>query len=188
MGNQGEEKKKFYKKWWFWALAIMIFFIVMGSLKNNPQEKSAATTNQQMQPQQEVTENILKVETGQLAITPGQVSSTINTEGSYTELQKQPDSNFTSASETEQRAVESPSRTEIIDLLKKNALEKWKTDYEMVNYEVNKQTDAYDWIIKQTEYPDIMKKAKQKWGNDYEMVQYEYEKQIESYKALYNIK
>lgn len=63
-------------------------------------------------------------------------------------------------------------------------MKKWQDDYSMVNYELKKQTEAYDWVVKQTEYPDIMKKAIQKWGNDYSMVKYEYEKQVEAFKAL----
>lgn len=54
----------------------------------------------------------------------------------------------------------------------------------MVKYELDKQTSAYDWIIKQTEYPEIMEKAKKEWGDDYNMVKYEYEKQLKAYKSL----
>lgn len=75
-------------------------------------------------------------------------------------------------------------RTTVLEILKAEAMKKWKDDYSMVKYELNKQTEAYDWVIKQTEYPDIMKKALQKWGNDYSMVKYEYEKQVEAFKAL----
>ncbi|NCD01163.1 hypothetical protein EOL94_03670 [bacterium] len=75
-------------------------------------------------------------------------------------------------------------REVILDLLKENASQEWGNDYEMVQYEYNNQVKAYDWVVSQREYPDIMTKAKQEWGNDYEMVQYEYENQLEAYKWI----
>ena len=54
----------------------------------------------------------------------------------------------------------------------------------MVKYEYENQVEAYEWIMHQTAYPDIMERAKQEWGEDYEMVKYEYENQVEAYKAL----
>jgi uncharacterized membrane protein len=75
-------------------------------------------------------------------------------------------------------------REVILDLLKENASQKWGNDYEMVQYEYNNQVKAYDWVVSQREYPDIMTKAKQEWANDYEMVQYEYENQLEAYKWI----
>lgn len=72
-------------------------------------------------------------------------------------------------------------REKMIDIFKTNALKEWGNDSRMVNYEVNKQTEAYDWVIKQTKYPDIIEGAKQEWANDYVMVKYEYEKQSEAY-------
>ena len=73
------------------------------------------------------------------------------------------------------------NRTDILTILKANASTKWGTDYEMVQYEYNNQVEAYNWVVAQTKYPDIMTKAKGKWGNDYEMVKYEYENQVEAY-------
>lgn len=81
----------------------------------------------------------------------------------------------------------SPAKSErdtVLEILKAEAMKKWKDDYSMVKYELEKQTEAYDWVVKQTENLDIMKKAKAKWGNDYSMVKYEYEKQVEAFKAL----
>lgn len=77
-------------------------------------------------------------------------------------------------------------REKVIEVLKANALKEWGDDYNMVKYELNKQTVAYDWVMKQTEYLDIMAKAKKEWGDDYNMVKYEYEKQVEAFKALQN--
>lgn len=75
-------------------------------------------------------------------------------------------------------------REVVLDLLKENASQEWGNDYEMVQYEYNNQVKAYDWIMAQTEYPDIMNSAKQEWGDDYEMVKYEYKNQVEAYKSL----
>jgi hypothetical protein len=72
-------------------------------------------------------------------------------------------------------------REKMIDIFKTNALKEWGNDSRMVNYEVKKQTEAYDWVIKHAKYADIVKRAKQEWANDYAMVKYEYEKQLEAY-------
>jgi hypothetical protein len=76
------------------------------------------------------------------------------------------------------------NRDKMIEIFKTNALKEWGNDSRMVNYEVNKQTEAYDWVIKQTKYPDIIERAKQEWANDYAMVKYEYEKQVRAYEWL----
>lgn len=87
----------------------------------------------------------------------------------------------TKASTTQQPA---PDRSTILAILKTKASEKWGTDYEMVKYEYDKQVVAYDWVIAQTAYPNIMASAKKKWGYDYEMVKYEYEKQVDAFESL----
>tara|TARA_B100001971_G_C17946235_1_gene410221 strand:- start:76 stop:444 length:369 start_codon:yes stop_codon:yes gene_type:complete len=72
-------------------------------------------------------------------------------------------------------------RADMIEIFKANALAEWGDDSQTVNYEVGKQTKAYDWAVKQTAYPKVMERAKQKWQNNYEMVKYTYESQVESY-------
>ncbi len=72
-------------------------------------------------------------------------------------------------------------RVKIIETFKTNALIEWGNNFEMINYEVKMQTEAYDWVIKQTEYPDIIERARQEWVNDYVMVKYEYEIESEAY-------
>lgn len=87
---------------------------------------------------------------------------------------------------TQTSATENPKteREKVIEIIKANALTKWGDDYNMVKYEQDKQIGAYDWVAKQTEYPNIMEKAKNKWGYDFNMVKYEYEKQVQAYKSL----
>ena len=75
-------------------------------------------------------------------------------------------------------------RDKMIAIFKAYALNKWGEEYDMVRYEIDKQIEAYDWVVQQTRYPDIMQRAKQKWGNEYDMVQYEYQKQVEAYESL----
>ncbi len=75
-------------------------------------------------------------------------------------------------------------RGRMIEIFKTEALAKWGDDYRMVSYEMEGQTEAYDWVVKRTKYPEIMTKAKQKWGNDYKMVKYEYKRQVEAYESL----
>jgi len=72
-------------------------------------------------------------------------------------------------------------RQKMIEIFKANALTKWGNNFEMVNDEVKLQTEAYDWIVKQTNYTNIMARVRKKWGNDYAMVKYEYEQQVEAY-------
>ena len=76
------------------------------------------------------------------------------------------------------------NRDKMIEIFKKEASAEWGANYEMVNYTVRNQTQAYDWVVSQTAYPDILARAKQEWGVNYEMVKYEYENQVEAYKAL----
>jgi|GEM_PF-6421720 len=75
-------------------------------------------------------------------------------------------------------------RASMLAILKANASSKWGNDYQMVQYEYNNQVQAYDWVMAQTAYPDIMTKAENKWGNDYQMVKYEYNNQVNAYKWI----
>ena len=84
----------------------------------------------------------------------------------------------------EQAPAPKTDRENILTILKENASSKWGTDYEMVQYEYNNQVQAYDWVISQTKYSDIMAKAKAKWGYDYEMVKYEYNNQAAAYEWI----
>ena len=72
-------------------------------------------------------------------------------------------------------------RNKMIEIFKANALTEWGNNFEMVNNEVKLQTEAYDWIVKQTNYTNIMARVRKKWGNDYTKIKYEYEQQVEAY-------
>ncbi len=77
-----------------------------------------------------------------------------------------------------------PNREEAAEAIKENAHKKWEDDFRMVKYEIDRQTEAYDWLIKQTDYTPIMTKAFEKWEDDFRMVKYEYEKQVEAFESL----
>jgi len=77
-----------------------------------------------------------------------------------------------------------PDREAMIEIFKDNASATWGNDYQMVKYEVDNQTEAYDWVVEQTAYLDIMEKSEDKWYPDYEMVKYEYENQVEAYEWI----
>jgi hypothetical protein len=77
-----------------------------------------------------------------------------------------------------------PDRESILNLLKTTAKAKWGDNYQMVKYEYDNQVEAYDWVVSQTAYPEIMAKAKSKCGNNYQMVKYEYENQVKAFKSL----
>ena len=72
-------------------------------------------------------------------------------------------------------------RNKMIEIFKANALTEWGNNFEMVNNEVKLQTEAYDWMVQQTNYTNIMARVRKKWGNDYTMVKNEYEQQVEAY-------
>jgi ssDNA-binding Zn-finger/Zn-ribbon topoisomerase 1 len=86
----------------------------------------------------------------------------------------------------EEKTIESilKDRDSAIEIIEENASEKWGDDYDMVRYEIDKQTEAYDWIINNAKYLNILENASEKWGDDYDMVKYEYEKQSKAYESL----
>ena len=79
---------------------------------------------------------------------------------------------------------------EMFQLIKEEALRKWKNDFPMVMHEVNKQSEAIVnmFLLKrESDYDsEIMARAEQKWGIDYVMQEHEYRKQLKSKKALQN--
>ncbi len=80
------------------------------------------------------------------------------------------------------------TREEILELLKENANIKWKNDAARAKLEFDNQTKAYDWVMQQTQYPDLMENAKKMWKLDYTMVKWEYEKLVKAYEATIIVK
>lgn len=80
-----------------------------------------------------------------------------------------------------------PSRDEALVAIRTNAEEEWEDDYEMVRFEIDNQTEAYDWLASvEIEHPDILLRALNEWEDDYQMVQFAYKNQVEAFKSLDN--
>ncbi|MGC4017732.1 MAG: hypothetical protein QM755_24920 [Luteolibacter sp.] len=69
------------------------------------------------------------------------------------------------------------------------AVQKWPNDYQMAEYEINQQAEAYNELVginktanKITK--DILARAYESWGTDYSMMLYETKSQLESYQNL----
>lgn len=73
------------------------------------------------------------------------------------------------------------SRNEILEILEENARKKWEEDPARFKLEYESQVKAYDWVISQKDFLDIMEKAMEEWEHDYVMVKWEYEKRVKEY-------
>jgi hypothetical protein len=160
-----EEKKSIFKKWWFWIIAFIAISIVVSSLNDSKEKMQPIIPQSEQKTEPTTTEKTNPtpvIEKTKVPLTPTkkETATTVNTPAPQTD------------------------RANMLVILKANASAKWGTNYEMVKYEYDNQVVAYDWVMAQTTYPDIMTKAKQKWGNNYEMVKYEYNNQVEAYKSL----
>jgi hypothetical protein len=73
------------------------------------------------------------------------------------------------------------------------AEKKWPNDYEMQEYTIKEQTDAYNWLVAngsyagvpQDVYDQIKSDAIDKWSDDYEMQEYEIKQQADAYVRLH---
>ncbi len=160
------------------GVAILVFFVLVG-ITYEPKEKVAQPT--QLQSEKEVaigemTEKATEDETEKEPDKQEKTGETIEKEVSEPEPEPEPVSEPEPETKTD--------RDKMIEIFKAEALAEWGDDYEMVKYEIDNQTEAYDWVVKQTKYPDIMTKAKQEWGDDYVMVKYEYENQVNAYEWI----
>ena len=97
------------------------------------------------------------------------------------QVKKEPDTKTPAPTPAPETKIQ---RDTMIEIFKANALTKWGSDYEMVSYEIKQQTEAYDWIIKNASYADILTRAKQKWADDYTMIKYEYSQQADAYEWI----
>jgi len=174
MDNQEVSKKKpLYKNWWVIIGGTVSLLIVVSSISDS-QEKAIQTAQQT---QQEVVESISN--------TPI-VEKESKTEPTIQVENKTVQNESVTPPPTEDVPVTTlvNARDEVIAILKTNAEKEWGTDYKMVKYELDNQTEAYDWVVRQTQYPNIMVNAKQEWGYDYQMVKYEYENQAQAYEWI----
>jgi len=176
------------------GVAMLVFFVLVG-ITNEPKEKVAQPT--QLQSEKEVaigemtekaTEDETEREPERNTEETGETREAIETDPleviepeTTNQVKKEPDTKIpapTPAPETKTQ------RDTMIEIFKANALTKWGSDYEMVSYEIEQQTKAYDWIIKNASYADILTRAKQKWADDYTMIKYEYSQQADAYEWI----
>lgn len=162
-------EKPFYKKKWFIIVAIIFGIgLISSAFDNTPSTPIQPETGNE----KVITENKdttpVPVEENKKTdtTTPTNIKNEVNTTTTKTTTPTQTD------------------RASILVILKERASSKWGTDYKMVQYEYNNQVEAYDWVVSQTKYPEIVTKAKSKWGNDYQMVKYEYNNQVEAYEWI----
>lgn len=169
-------KKPFYKRWWFITLAIIIFLGFLGSLggNNDTAQVASQTTTPAPVENQKATEAVKTTET----VAPVKQAPKTTPKPATVPTTPAPTPTPTPAPATQS------DRASVLVILKSNASAKWGDNYQMVKYEYDQQVEAYDWVVAQTKYPDIMAKAKQKWGNNYQMVQYEYNQQVEAYEWI----
>jgi hypothetical protein len=75
--------------------------------------------------------------------------------------------------------VQAPSGESI----KSDCISKWGTDYRMIDYCVNKQTEALR-SVQRIPSNSIKSQCQAKWGRDYRMIDYCYRKQVEAKQRL----
>lgn len=84
-----------------------------------------------------------------------------------------------------------PLRASVAKNIKEAAFAKWKDNYQMVDYEIENQTEAYDTLLSynknyRPEVKNIIARAINKWKSNYAMVVYEIESQIEAKERITN--
>jgi len=78
--------------------------------------------------------------------------------------------------------------SEVEQTIKEDAEADWEGDYQMQQYQIDNQTEAYEDLlalniddeVKET----VLKNAFDNWGFDFQMVQYEYENQMDAYNEI----
>jgi hypothetical protein len=96
----------------------------------------------------------------------------------------------------QQAELKAQSQSAVSDIsrsIRAKAEKEWPGDYEMQRYEINKQTDAYNWLViassatgvPQQVFDQIKIKAASEWADDYEMQKYEITKQVKAYVELH---
>jgi hypothetical protein len=83
--------------------------------------------------------------------------------------------------------------SDVLRAIRAKAEGQWPADYEMQKYEVDKQTEAYNWVFTTTSvtgvpqgvFDQIKTGAVNEWPDDYEMQKYEIEKQVKAYIELH---
>ena len=173
--------------------STFIFFVLFGMTaetitpnKQEPQESKVSENEQTNNIENRVTDDATKTIEETLKQTEDQIVAAKKETPPVEKIIKEniPEEAVPATEEPESEPKTQTEREVVLVTLKANASAKWGSDYEMVKYEYDNQAQAYDWVIAQTKYPDIMANAKKEWGYDYEMVKYEYNNQVEAYEWI----
>jgi ankyrin repeat protein len=92
--------------------------------------------------------------------------------------------------------VQAQTQSAVSDIslsIKAYAEKKWPNDYDMQEYTIKEQTDAYNWLaangsyagVPQDIFNQIKSDAIDKWSDDYEMQEYEIKQQADAYVRLH---
>lgn len=78
------------------------------------------------------------------------------------------------------------NKSSVESQIKKDAKEKWGTEYDMVKWEQDKQLECYHNILNNIEKmdQDILNQAIKKWDYDFGMIVWEYNKQVNAKNSL----
>ena len=80
-----------------------------------------------------------------------------------------------------QEEIDELTREEVLEILEKNAQREYPNDSARAKLEYDNQLAAYEWILSQQDYPDIMQKARREWGHNYIMVKWQYERDLQAH-------
>jgi len=97
------------------------------------------------------------------------------------------------AAQQSQRPMSAGAAATVALSIKERAAKNWPGDYQMQQYEVEKQTDAYNWVattsfisgLPSDVLEQIKTDAADHWPGDYVMQKYQIEKQAKAYEALH---
>lgn len=80
-----------------------------------------------------------------------------------------------------QEEIDELTREEILEILDRNARREYPDNTARAKLEYDNQLAAYDWVLTQENYPDIMQKARREWGHNYIMVKWQYERDVQAH-------
>ena len=80
-----------------------------------------------------------------------------------------------------QEEIDELTRDEVLEILDRNARREYPDNAARAKLEYDNQVAAYDWVLAQENYPDIMQKARREWGHNYIMVKWQYERDVQAH-------
>ncbi len=80
-----------------------------------------------------------------------------------------------------QEEIDELTREEVLEILERNARREYPDNPARAKLEYDNQLAAYEWVLSQENYPDIMQKARREWGHNYIMVKWQYERDVQAH-------